>query len=260
MQHSEYELAPWLEKQPFKSIVGLLTSAWEMSAHPGRILALLYVVLLLLPLIAVALYSSSSHGGPPLSMWSALIIYPILLFECALFISPPVFFLVRTLVQLIKGEEILDLRGLIFRYVVFIVCFGMIYFIFVLGEGLWSDGRPENLPFHGIPSVWMTPSALTRIPGMPGDGQFEPNIVLSWNLRSIPLGRRELDANKVGDTIIDCLHVSAVTAMTLGYADIYPQRRYTRVLADCEALMGVLFIAILIGKSVNLSLQNRDAP
>ena len=41
----------------------------------------------------------------------------------------------------------------------------------------------------------------------------------------------------------DCLHFSTVTIATLGYGDIIPTKWYSKLAADLEVLMGIVFVS-----------------
>ena len=46
----------------------------------------------------------------------------------------------------------------------------------------------------------------------------------------------------------DCLHFSSVTIATLGYGDIIPTRWYSKLAADLEVLMGIVFVSLSLGR------------
>ena len=47
---------------------------------------------------------------------------------------------------------------------------------------------------------------------------------------------------------LDCLHFSTVTITTLGYGDIIPTRWYSKLAADLEVLIGLVFVSLSIGR------------
>lgn len=48
----------------------------------------------------------------------------------------------------------------------------------------------------------------------------------------------------------DLVYFSFVTLTTVGYGDIYPAMKVTRVLANIESIFGVFYIAVIIGRMV----------
>lgn len=46
----------------------------------------------------------------------------------------------------------------------------------------------------------------------------------------------------------DCLHFSTVTIATLGYGDISPKAWYSKLAADLEVLMGIVFVSLSLGR------------
>lgn len=46
----------------------------------------------------------------------------------------------------------------------------------------------------------------------------------------------------------DCLHFSTVTIATLGYGDIIPTKRYSKLAADLEVLIGIVFVSLSLGR------------
>jgi len=46
----------------------------------------------------------------------------------------------------------------------------------------------------------------------------------------------------------DCLHFSTVTIATLGYGDIIPKTWYSKLAADLEVLMGIVFVSLSLGR------------
>ncbi len=46
----------------------------------------------------------------------------------------------------------------------------------------------------------------------------------------------------------DCLHFSTVTIATLGYGDIVPTKWYSKLAADLEVLMGIVFVSLSLGR------------
>ena len=58
----------------------------------------------------------------------------------------------------------------------------------------------------------------------------------------------------------DAVYFSFVTLATLGYGDITPASEVARSLAIIEAIVGQLFIAILIGRLISLSVANARRP
>ena len=46
----------------------------------------------------------------------------------------------------------------------------------------------------------------------------------------------------------DCLHFSTVTITTLGYGDIIPKKWYSKLAADLEVLMGIVFVSLSLGR------------
>jgi len=57
---------------------------------------------------------------------------------------------------------------------------------------------------------------------------------------------------------MDVMYFSFITITTLGYGDILPVSRAARTAALLEAIIGQLFIAILIAKLVGVYPQHRD--
>ena len=47
---------------------------------------------------------------------------------------------------------------------------------------------------------------------------------------------------------LDCLHFSTVTIATLGYGDIIPTKWYSKLAADLEVLIGMVFVSLSIGR------------
>jgi len=58
--------------------------------------------------------------------------------------------------------------------------------------------------------------------------------------------------DKVGDISGDMIYFSFVTLTTLGFGDILPVHKVAKVIVMIEAVLGVLYIAILIGHLVGL--------
>lgn len=46
----------------------------------------------------------------------------------------------------------------------------------------------------------------------------------------------------------NCLHFSTVTIATLGYGDIIPTKWYSKLAADLEVLMGIVFVSLSLGR------------
>ena len=59
-------------------------------------------------------------------------------------------------------------------------------------------------------------------------------------------------AQKVGDISGDMIYFSFVTLTTLGFGDILPIHKVAKVIVMIETVLGVLYIAILIGHLVGL--------
>jgi voltage-gated potassium channel Kch len=57
-------------------------------------------------------------------------------------------------------------------------------------------------------------------------------------------------------TTSDLLYFSYVTLTTLGYGEIIPVNAYARSLAIIEAIIGVMYIAIIISRMVGLFISN----
>ena len=55
----------------------------------------------------------------------------------------------------------------------------------------------------------------------------------------------------------DLIYFSFTTLTTVGYGDVHPVRRAARSLAVAEALIGQLYVAILIAGLVGMALQAR---
>ena len=55
------------------------------------------------------------------------------------------------------------------------------------------------------------------------------------------------------------IYFSFVTLTTVGYGDVHPVHAAARSLAVAEALVGQLYLAILIGSLVGMALQARSA-
>lgn len=49
----------------------------------------------------------------------------------------------------------------------------------------------------------------------------------------------------------DGLYWAFITATTVGYGDIKPQRKLSRILAVCIALLGILFTGIILAAAIN---------
>ncbi len=71
---------------------------------------------------------------------------------------------------------------------------------------------------------------------------FQPN---AFHLATVPAGQGTPDWT-------DLLYYSFVTLLTVGYGDITPATRHARSLSVLEALVGILFIAVLISRLVSL--------
>ncbi|WP_163832319.1 potassium channel family protein [Spartinivicinus ruber] len=60
------------------------------------------------------------------------------------------------------------------------------------------------------------------------------------------------------ESTIDSIYFSIVTLTTLGYGDITPKSDMAKVLVMFETLTGVIFLAIMIGLIISVSLTNKD--
>lgn len=94
---------------------------------------------------------------------------------------------------------------------------------------LWNGVEQRYGPFEdprsGLPGAG-TILRHTRAPKPPFD--FQPqNRLAVW---------------------LDCLHFSTVTIATLGYGDIIPTKWYSKLAADLEVLMGIVFVSLSLGR------------
>lgn len=71
---------------------------------------------------------------------------------------------------------------------------------------------------------------------------FQPN---AFHVAAAPAGQGTPDWT-------DLLYYSFVTLLTVGYGDITPATRHARSLSILEALVGILFIAVLISRLVSI--------
>ncbi len=60
-----------------------------------------------------------------------------------------------------------------------------------------------------------------------------------------------------GSRTADLLYFSFVTISTVGYGDIVPKLQWVRILATTEAIAGQLYLAILVGRLVGLTVAER---
>ena len=60
------------------------------------------------------------------------------------------------------------------------------------------------------------------------------------------------EASNTNDISGDMIYFSIITLTTAGYGEILPVYKITKVLAMMEASLGVLYIAIMIGKLVGI--------
>jgi voltage-gated potassium channel len=59
---------------------------------------------------------------------------------------------------------------------------------------------------------------------------------------------------------IDLIYFSFVTITTLGYGDIFPLSPFARMLSAVEAVIGQLYLAVLVAWLVGLTISNRRRP
>ena len=58
-------------------------------------------------------------------------------------------------------------------------------------------------------------------------------------------------------TIVDWLYFSFATLSTLGYGEIIPTGRFSRMLAIGEAITGQLYLAVLIARLVGMAVSDK---
>jgi hypothetical protein len=74
-------------------------------------------------------------------------------------------------------------------------------------------------------------------------------------------GRRlGLSAARARSLVPELLYLSMVTLSTLGYGDVLPVTPPARMLAAMEAIIGQLYLAVLIARLVGLQTQTRPSP
>lgn len=61
------------------------------------------------------------------------------------------------------------------------------------------------------------------------------------------------------ETTLDAIYFSVVTITTLGYGDITPKSSISKIFVMVESILGVLFLAIMIGLVISTSLSQRPA-
>ncbi|EOB6777518.1 ion channel [Vibrio cholerae] len=64
--------------------------------------------------------------------------------------------------------------------------------------------------------------------------------------------------NQNFESSIDSIYFSIVTITTLGYGDILPVHWLSKILVIVEVLMGVMFLAVMIGLIISTSLDHKD--
>ncbi|MEM7482726.1 MAG: ion channel [Acidobacteriota bacterium] len=68
---------------------------------------------------------------------------------------------------------------------------------------------------------------------------------------------RGLGPEGFGEDLHHAMYFSFVTLTTLGYGDITPESEFAQMLVVVEAVVGQLFLAVLIGRLVSLSVPSR---
>ena len=84
---------------------------------------------------------------------------------------------------------------------------------------------------------------------------FGYQLVVQQTPDAIHLGARVIESSRHNDL----MYFSFVTLTTVGYGDVYPVYPTVRSLAVAEALVGQLYLAILIASLVGMALQDKSA-
>ena len=83
-------------------------------------------------------------------------------------------------------------------------------------------------------------------------------IVYSFLNYLIPGSFSGMTAESEEGSLLEFIYYSFVTLTTLGYGDLLPVSQIARALAYLEALIGQIYVAVLIAGLVSIHLSNRE--
>jgi hypothetical protein len=173
---------------------------------------------------------------------------------------------------LISGAWTLRVLGSLFRTTLTIAIIGVAFSLFELGRGAQWLGFGRDLALLAFCLVMIVATCKAVLFG----GRVDLNkiygaiciyllIGIAWSaLYSMvdginPDAFRGLSAERSEGRLSELVYYSFVTLTTLGYGEIVPVSAMARVLAYFEAILGQMYIAILIASLVGLYLADRLA-